>query len=552
MEKNPSTRLSQEPCVGVKVNFKAPGGLSGQPDNGGEALMPRFWSMLARMARQQPGRPHQPTTTPPAEGGLQRVKIASNVVYLALGQVGTTTLAIVFSAALARRLGPSDFGLYFLVNSMVMFAYTIVQWGQPMLVVREVARDPQRVGELLGTGLVLRVVAAAVVSVPLLLIASLGYDARTVSVLALYFVAMLPISLAQGFGMVFRGFDRMDRDALVSVLNSAAGLALVVAALAHGGGLVAVGISEFGAEFVSLVVARWFYERLGATPLVSTRGMARHLWSGGAAIVSFTVLQAVQPYLDVVILSKLVPPDAIGYFGVARTIMGTLVAPAVILATATFPQLSRAVGSPDRFGPEVRNALRPMMLIGALGSVGTYLFAEIAVEVIYGRSHYASAVTILQVFSPGMFLLFVDVLLGFALIAANGAKALAVIKLASVVVSTALDVVLIPWFQARHGNGGIGVVVAFALSELVMFAGIAAILPRGTLRLETVVEAAKTIAAAVATVLLLRSIPELPPAAGIPLTVVVFCAVAFALRLIRRSDLKLLGGMARRRSSPGA
>ena len=318
--------------MGVKVNFKAPGGLSGQPDNGGEALMPRFWSMLARMARQQPGRPHQPTTTPPAEGGLQRVKIASNVVYLALGQVGTTTLAIVFSAALARRLGPSDFGLYFLVNSMVMFAYTIVQWGQPMLVVREVARDPQRVGELLGTGLVLRVVAAAVVSVPLLLIASLGYDARTVSVLALYFVAMLPISLAQGFGMVFRGFDRMDRDALVSVLNSAAGLALVVAALAHGGGLVAVGISEFGAGV--RVACR------GAMVLRAPRGdtarldvwMARHLWSGGAAIVSFTVLQAAQPYLDVVILSKLVPPDAIGYFGVARTIMGTLVAPAVILA----------------------------------------------------------------------------------------------------------------------------------------------------------------------------------------------------------------------------
>ena len=85
-------------------------------------------------------------------------------------------------------------------------------------------------------------------SVPLLLTASLlGYGASTVSNLALYFVAMLPMSLAQGFGMAFRAFDRMDRDALVSVLSSAVALALIIAALARSGGLVTVGLCELAA-----------------------------------------------------------------------------------------------------------------------------------------------------------------------------------------------------------------------------------------------------------------------------------------------------------------
>jgi hypothetical protein len=91
-------------------------------------------------------------------------------------------------------------------------------------------------------------------SVPLLLTASLlGYGASTVSILALYFAAMLPMSLAQGFGMAYRAFDRMGRDALVSVLNSAAGLALVVAALARSGGLIAVGLCQLAAGVVPLV-----------------------------------------------------------------------------------------------------------------------------------------------------------------------------------------------------------------------------------------------------------------------------------------------------------
>jgi O-antigen/teichoic acid export membrane protein len=431
-----------------------------------------------------------------------RVETATNVLYLALGQVGTTTLGIVFSAVLARTLGASDFGLYFLVTSMAAFAYTIVEWGQPLLLVREMARDPQHVGELLGSGLALRVLASAILSVPLLLIAYvLGYGAWTVSIVALYFAAMLPISLAQGYGTVFRAFRRMGSDALVAVLNSAAALALVLLALQRGGGLVAIGLCQFVAGVISLVVARQLYARQRATPLALTRGMVRHLWRGGVAIMSISVLQAAQPYLDVLILSKLVPTDAIGYFGVARSIMGVLLAPAVILATATFPQLSRAAKTPDQFGSVVRNALRPMMFFGALASVGTYLFAQTAVE----------------------------------------------LKVISILVSTALDFILIPWFQARYGNGGLGVIVAFALSELIMFAGLIAMMPRGVLRLESIVEAAKAIGAAVVTLVLLRSIPALPPAAGIPVNVVVFFAVAFALKLVDSSDLVFLKDIPRRR-----
>ena len=376
----------------------------------------------------------------------------------------------------------------------------------------------------------------------------LGTTPRPISVLALYFAGALPISLVRGFGAVFRGMDRMDRDALVCVLNSAVGLALAVAALALGGGLMAVALCQFAAGLVSLVVAHQFYRRLPATPLALRRGVACHLWRGGAAIVSLTVVQAAQPYFDVLILSKLVPPDVVGCFGAARNILGTLIAPAAILATAVFPQLTRSVQAPDCFGPELCNALRPMMLAGALGAAGTYLFAQTAVEVIYG-THYEPARTILQVFAPALFLLFVDVLLGYALIAANRAKELATIKAVSVIVSIALDAVLIPWFQARHDNGGTGVVVAFALSELVMFVGMVAIMPRGAFLPQTIVEAAKSIGAAVATVLLLRSIPGLAPAAGIPITVVVFFAIALALGLVRFSDLALLDKFTRRRAS---
>ena len=164
---------------------------------------------------------------------------------------------------------------------MTTFSFILVEGGQPFTLLGEVARDPNRVGELLGTGLALRIIAAPIVLQPLLILTSLlGYDTSIKSILALYFACTLPFSLARGFGTVFRGLDRMDPDALACVVNSAVDLALVVAALAPGGGLIAVALCQFAAGLVSLVAAHQFYRRLPATPLAVRRGVAWHLWRG--------------------------------------------------------------------------------------------------------------------------------------------------------------------------------------------------------------------------------------------------------------------------------
>jgi O-antigen/teichoic acid export membrane protein len=491
------------------------------------------------------------TTGPsPRADAATRAGIARNASYLALGQIGTMVLGILLSAALGRALGARDFGQYFLAISSAAFAYVFVEWGQPILVIREAARDPQLAGELLGTALVLRVAAAAAVAIPLLLVALLlGYDGQTRWLLALYFVAALPMSLAQGFGMVFRASDRMDRDALVSVLNRGVGLALVVVALARGGGLVAVAVALFGAGLVSLGAARQCYAGLGAPPLAFTRKTARTLWIGGAPLILAGAASAVQPYLDVVILSKLVPSNAVGWYGAAKNILGTLLAPALILGAASFPQLSRTAAQPDRFREEVRASLRPMLLTGALGAAGTYLFADIAVRIIYGKAAYEPAVIILQVLSPAVFLLFVDILLGYSLVATGRTRDFAVVKIASVIVSTALDLVLIPWFQGHYGNGGMGVVAAFGLSELVVFAGAAALMPRGILGKRVAIDGAKALTAGAGSILLMRCAPGLPPAASIPLAILIFGVIALALGVVSRSDLALLGALARRRKT---
>jgi O-antigen/teichoic acid export membrane protein len=465
-----------------------------------------------------------------------------------LGQVMITALAILFSSALGRTLGASDFGLYFLIVSFSGFAYVLVDWGQQFYVIGEVARQPERGSLVLGTVLVLRTAGAALVAVLFGFAArALGYDAITCWYFVVFIVVSLPFFLAQAYGLVFRARDRMDLDARVSVVNKLALLGFALAALSVSRGLPGVLVAQALAGFLAFASATRLYCRVTSGPLRYSPQAARDVLVGGAAFVSFSALSNFQPYIDVVILSKFAPANVIGWYGAAKTILGTMLAPALILGTASFPRLARAAANGEAFKAEVRAALRPMLWLGTLAAIGTFLFADDAIAIVYGQQFSASEI-ILKVYAPGFLLLFINTLFLYALFALGRAKAFSVVKIASVVVSTALGLVLIPIFQQRTGNGGIGVVAAFVASEFVVFGG-AIFLLRQSLGLDIAVDMARALGSAALTLLLFSWMPPLSFLVRAPVCVITFLLCSLGLGLVRRADVRLFRALLRKEPS---
>ena len=473
-------------------------------------------------------------------------KVARNAFYLVLGQAVTTALAILFSAALGRTLGARDFGVYFLISSFAAFAYVLVDWGQQFYVIREVARQPERGSLLLGTALVLRTAGAAAVVVPSGLAAwALGYDALTCWYAVFFIVVSLPFFLAQSYGMVFRARDRMGLDAWVSVANKIALLGLALAALALGKGLPGVLAAQGLAGLLALAIAARLYRRVTTGSLRYSPQVAREVLVGGSAFFITVAASSFQPYIDAVVLSKLAPVDVVGWYGAAKNIMGTMVAPAVILGAASFPRLARAAHDAS-FKAEVRAAQRPILWFGALAAIGTFLFADDAIAIVYGQQQFGPSAIILKVYAPGYLLLFTNILLGNVFFALGRAKAFSVVKVASVVVSTALELVLIPLFQQRAGNGGIGVVAAFVASEVVVLGGAVFLLRRASLGLDILVDMARALGSAALTLLLFWWLPPLPFLVGVPVCLIAFLLCSVGLGLVRRADVQLLRALLRK------
>ena len=97
-----------------------------------------------------------------------------------------------------------------------------------------------------------------------------------------------------------------------------------------------------------------------------------------------------------------------------------------------------------------------MLWLGALAAIGTYLFANDAISIVYGQLNFGPSGIILKVYAPAFLLLFVNVLLGYALFALQRAKAFSVVKVASVVVSTALGWRSSPSFSSTRATAESG------------------------------------------------------------------------------------------------
>jgi O-antigen/teichoic acid export membrane protein len=464
-------------------------------------------------------------------------KLARNAFFLLVGQVGSSVISVILTAVLGRWLGVVEFGIYYYLVAVSTFAYVFIDWGQSAYLTIESARRPEDDSQLLGGALAFRAAVAVVVALATAeLVKVIGYDSRTEFLALLAVLCGLPLALSQAYVYIFRGRDRMDLDATTTVTGKALTVAVTVPALFLGGGLIAVllmqAVGGAGALLVAVLVARKI--RLKAKR--PGRGILQELANRGGPIAVFSIAAALQTFVDIIVLSKFVPPEVVGWYGAARNIMGVLFAPAAILSTASFPELSRTSGSLPGLRHVLRATSRLLLGLGALAAAGTFLFADVAVGLIYGH-HFDPAVAVLQVFAPIFPLFFMDMLLGIAIIAAGKTKEMAVVKVLSIAVSTGLSIVLIPVCQARLGNGGVGSVLAFGSTEILMLAAFLWLLPRGAVDRSTLLDFLRAAAAAGGTVGIFWVLPTVTPWLAVPACVAVFTALALATGLVLRTDL---------------
>ena len=465
--------------------------------------------------------------------------VLRNVLNLGVAQVATTLLGILGTAALGRSLGPSDFGILYLVFAISGFVGVIVDWGQGTYVVREIARGRSDEPVLIGSVLLFRAISttfAAIVAALVALVSS--YDSRIVLLAPLAVLVALPATLYPALGFVLRATDRMGLDAAVNVFYKAVNLVAILGVLYLGGGLTDVILAQCVGGVGLLVVSAWIAVRLELAVKLPTLGVLWELTRSGTPIFLYTLTNGFQPFVEVMILSTLTGPEVVGWYGAFRTIFSIMLSPAMILAQASLPQLSRASLSLPDFRRVLNSTARILLLAAAFASASLYNFGDRIVAIIFGHGHFQETAVILRVGALVLPLLFLGYLLGTALSAVGRNKQLAFTTGIAVLGSVAMSWFAIPFFQAHYGNGGLALVVISGVAEIVVLLAFVALLPRGSAGWAMPVNLVRACTVSIGTVLLLSAVPLLELWILVPLFVLTFSLLALFTGLMSTKDLE--------------
>jgi O-antigen/teichoic acid export membrane protein len=473
--------------------------------------------------------------------------IARNVIFLCIGQIASAGLGFILNAVLGRWLGPSDFGVFYTILTILSFVGFAVDWGQNIYVTREMARGRSDEPAFVGSALLICAagsVCAAMIAIVLALAS--GYDERIVYLAPLSVLIGIPLALYQRFAYLFRGKDLMHIDVVVSIAGRALTVAATVAVLQFGGGVREAVLAQCVGGVGCLVIGTFIALKLGFKVSAPAYKLVHELIWAGAPLVAASMVAGLQPLIEILLLSHLAGPVVVGWYGASRTISGLLFSPALILATASFPQLSRASPVVGEFRRVLETTARPLLAAAAISSSALYLFSHHLVAIIYGRGNFEQTALILQLAAIFLPLLFMGALFGTAVAVSGKTKELALIAWTNLITTALLNWFLIGIFQAHYNNGAFALVISSGLTEFFIVGSYMALLPKGTIGKATLLNIVRAGITSICTIASLFAVQSLEVWFVGPLFIVAFTVVALATKLILPSDFMVALNYARR------
>jgi O-antigen/teichoic acid export membrane protein len=397
-------------------------------------------------------------------------------------RVITMPVSILVNAVAARVLGAGDFGLLYQALTFSSLVFLFVEWGQPNVLMAQVATRSSPAGELLGSGIANRASAAAIAGCVVPLICALaGYDREFLLVLSLTMLTATFTTLSGACQDVLRGFERAHVAAGSYLGWQLMSAAVVLPTLLLGGGLQGLLVAQAAAGAAGFVILLKMLPRLQVPRLAVRFETMKELFRKGRPFLVFGLVLLLQPMIDAAMLSKLAPPQAMGWYGAARKLIGALIFPASALLLALYPTLCRLrAESNEAFTSSAAETLYVVAIAVAPLALGCGLFPGLGIA-LFGSQSYGPAVGDLRVLAVYVFLVYFSMPIGSCLVAAGRQSAWTLVQTGCVIVSLALDPPLIHWSQQRWGNGGIGVCTATVISEILVVIGGSALLPAGIL-----------------------------------------------------------------------
>lgn len=410
--------------------------------------------------------------------------IARNFSILFGAHAVTWITSFVLLMFLPRYLGSEDYGRLYLALSIKMILGLLIDFGGSYLIPKQVARSHEEGTKVLSSYIILRIFLW-VLSVGVLLLIGhiLDYSEHVNILLMVMAITMFWEGGSKAYKAYFQGIERMEFPSIGMVTEKVFVALFAVIALLFGADSIEVAIVMTFGALLNLVVLVW-YSRRFVEPSYRFNTKVFNLLQSGMPYFLFSLFSVIYYRVDAVMLSYLTTETVTGWYGGAYRFFDMVMMLPMIYKSVVFPVFSKLWDDEEGvLQKTISKSLKLIIIFGVPVSFMIFLFAEDLIHFFMGVEEYGPSVIVLQIFSISIPFIFVDIILGSAILgAANRQRGWAIVGFLAIFLNVGVNYLLIPYTQSLYANGGIGAAIATFITELFMLCSALYLLPLDYMR----------------------------------------------------------------------
>lgn len=390
-------------------------------------------------------------------------RITKNAIALYLAYIVTALLALFFSIAIARELGNEVFGKYSFAGAFTMIFAVGLDLGLNIVIVRDVAQDKSLAPKYLGNIIIIKAILSVIIFGLIALVISLmDYPHDTTTAVLILGISTIFTAFADIFRVIFRAFERMEYEALLSVVCRLLTVALGLTALFLDYGLIEIALAIAIGCLLDLILTSLICVRKFAKPKIELDLDFCKKITKTAFPISFLIISAIIfTKTDTIMLSVMKGDAVVGWYNAAYNLVSAVQFIPSIFLTAIFPAMSIfSASSLSLLKTSCEQSLRYLFILSLPIAVGITLLAERIIPLFYG-DQFTSSIVALQILAWSNFFVFLYSVLGTVLVSINKQIPMMVVNIVCAVSNIILNLILIP--PLSYKGAGIATIATQAI-----------------------------------------------------------------------------------------
>ncbi len=320
-------------------------------------------------------------------------RVLQNWLWLVGAQVLVRLVALGYKVFLARTLGPDGYGHYAWVLTTVLLFSLLVEAGFNRLLIRDIARDPERGPALLGAVTRIRAwLAGAALGIMLATFLVVPTDRAHLLGLAIAGLTLFIGAAALTFDAAFYAAEQARFSGVGQVLVTVLGAGLGVAAVLAGLGLPGLFVAVVGAELARVF---YLYRRLGTIRLRPVWRLAtslRPLVRDALPYALLAVLGMIYFRVDTVMLGSLRGDAETGVYTAAFKLFEVLMFVPGTLAAVILPRMARYHDEDSARLSASHVRLTRLLFVAAVPiTAALWVGSPLIIQVLFGAPYAESA-----------------------------------------------------------------------------------------------------------------------------------------------------------------